>query len=482
LSAAQHSNTLVVGGGVSGAVFALHLMRDFPDRPVRVEIVEPRETLGAGLAYTTDDPEHRMNGPADCMSALPDDPLHFDAWFRRSGELTRDPNAELDDGRIVARRSVFGRYIDETLHEAARLSRNVTVVHTHLRAVAARRRGNDFGLVLADGGTRFPDVLVLAVGHPPAGVPAFLQTLPPSGRIVLDPWDNRALAALPADAPVLIVGTGLTAADVIASLAARGHRGRLVAVSRRGLLPLSRKVAELNAFGDFSTAPAREARVLLRNAREAAARRVAEGGLWEDVILALREQAPVIWKALPHAERQRFLRHVRSLWESHRYPMAPQISAVVERLTRSGQLSVSAATVVRVRARAGGYAVDLRHRGSGEGVSETLEVGAIVNCTGLAHGAIVGSNPLLRSLAELGLIQADAYGLGLVVDADCRAIGTRRAANQPIFAIGPLTRGTFGEVIGFPQITTQPRRVASYVSALLETGREALDAGATSCA
>jgi uncharacterized NAD(P)/FAD-binding protein YdhS len=162
--------------------------------------------------------------------------------------------------------------------------------------------------------------------------------------------------------------------------------------------------------------------------------------------------------------------------------MAPQISAVVERLTRSGQLSVSAATVVRVRARAGGYAVDLRHRGSGEGVSETLEVGAIVNCTGLAHGAIVGSNPLLRSLAELGLIQADAYGLGLAVDEDCRAIGTRRAANQPIFAIGPLTRGTFGEVIGFPQITTQPRQVASYVSALLETRREALDAGAISCA
>ena len=37
-----------------------------------------------------------------------------------------------------------------------------------------------------------------------------------------------------------------------------------------------------------------------------------------------------------------------------------------------------------------------------------------------------------------------------------------------LFVIGPLTRGTFGEVIGFPQITTQPRQVASYISALIE--------------
>ena len=81
---------------------------------------------------------------------------------------------------------------------------------------------------------------------------------------------------------------------------------------------------------------------------------------------------------------------------------------------------------------------------------------------------MVYSNSLLRGLSAEGLIQADLCGLGLVVDGDCRVIGTGGHTNQPIFAIGPLTRGTFGEVIGFPQITTQPRQVASYISALIE--------------
>jgi uncharacterized NAD(P)/FAD-binding protein YdhS len=482
LSADRRPSILVIGGGVSGAVFALHFLRDFPHQPARIEIVEPRERLGAGLAYTTDDPEHRMNGPADCMSALPDDELHFDAWFRRRGEIARDPEAELDDGRIIARRSVFGRYIEETLRETAWRSRNATLVHTCRRAVSAKRYGHDIRVILDDGSLRAPDILVLAVGHPPASIPPVLSSLPPSSRIVLDPWDNEALRRLPSDAPVLIIGTGLTAADVVASLAARGHRGKLFAVSRRGLFPLSRKVVRLEARGDFSDMPSCTARALFRRARIAATHHIAEGGLWEDVILALREQAPTIWGALPDAERRRFLRHVRSTWDLHRYPMAPQVSDVVDRLQRSGQLSVLAASITAVRVGECRYSVDLRHRGRRERITATLDVGAVVNCTGPAHGAIVDSSPLLRALAAEGLIQADPYGLGLLVEEDCRAIGRGRSANQPIFTIGPLTRGTFGEVIGFPQITTQPRQVASYIAALIAVQDKKADADAISCA
>jgi uncharacterized NAD(P)/FAD-binding protein YdhS len=80
-------------------------------------------------------------------------------------------------------------------------------------------------------------------------------------------------------------------------------------------------------------------------------------------------------------------------------------------------------------------------------------------------------NPLLQALEAQGLVQADPYGLGLAVDEDCRVIGSVEQI-QPIFAIGPLTRGTFGELIGFPQITTQPRQAASTISALIEPEKD----------
>ncbi len=456
---------LVVGGGVSGAAFALHLMRDFPKLKAIIEIIEPKALLGAGLAYLTSDPEYRMNGPADCMSPFPDKPLHFDDWFRNEGELDRDPAAALADGRIVSRRAVFGRYMDALVREEAARSETIKLVHVRRSAASVSTLNKGFLVTLDDRTIRDGDVLVLGVGHPAAGLPAPLAGLPQSDRLVPNPWDDKALSSIGSNARVLIVGTGLTACDVIASLAARGHRGSIVALSRRGHFPYSRRVQKLEAFGNFSSPPALTARDLFWRVRVAARSHEAAGGAWEDVILALREQAPVLWRALSHDERLRCLRHLRSIWDSHRYPMAPQISAVIERLEQSGRLRRVAGSIQFIEVAAGSYCVDVRPRGRRENVTEHADV--IVNCTGPAHGSLVATNPLIASIAETGLIQGDPYGLGLLVDDRSRAFAASGEPNRSIFALGPLTRGTFGEVIGFPQITLQPRQVAAEVAALL---------------
>ena len=57
------------------------------------------------------------------------------------------------------------------------------------------------------------------------------------GAIVGNPWDEKALANLDPNADMLVLGTGLTMVDTVISLLDRGHKGRIVAVSRRGLLP-----------------------------------------------------------------------------------------------------------------------------------------------------------------------------------------------------------------------------------------------------
>lgn len=56
----------IVGGGVSGVAIALRLARS--ERPIQVDLVEPRSLLGAGLTYTATDPRHRVNVPTTRMS------------------------------------------------------------------------------------------------------------------------------------------------------------------------------------------------------------------------------------------------------------------------------------------------------------------------------------------------------------------------------------------------------------------------------
>ena len=63
-------SVVVVGGGLSGASFALQLSRA-TRVPLAISIVEPRAALGRGLPYSTDDPDHRLNGPLDMHTLDP---------------------------------------------------------------------------------------------------------------------------------------------------------------------------------------------------------------------------------------------------------------------------------------------------------------------------------------------------------------------------------------------------------------------------
>ena len=71
---------IVVGGGASGVLLAVHLLRHRPEGLI-VTLVERRPELGAGIAYATRHPDHLLNVRASNMSAFPDDPGHFSRWL-----------------------------------------------------------------------------------------------------------------------------------------------------------------------------------------------------------------------------------------------------------------------------------------------------------------------------------------------------------------------------------------------------------------
>src|SRR5690348_7034151 len=85
--------TVIVGGGAAGVLAAAHLTRAArtAGRAAHLLIVEPDE-LGSGIAYSTQDPRHRLNVRAGGMSAWPDDPQHFARWLRRhvTGDISPD--------------------------------------------------------------------------------------------------------------------------------------------------------------------------------------------------------------------------------------------------------------------------------------------------------------------------------------------------------------------------------------------------------
>src|ERR1700736_252398 len=71
---------VIVGGGLSGTALAIKLLRN-ATQPLAIRLVEPAAEPGRGLAYSTQEHAHLVNGPALLFTLYPDDPEHFSRWL-----------------------------------------------------------------------------------------------------------------------------------------------------------------------------------------------------------------------------------------------------------------------------------------------------------------------------------------------------------------------------------------------------------------
>jgi len=453
----------IVGGGFTGAVVAANLARHAASDGAAIVVFEPRDRLGAGLAYDSGNPAHRTNVPAARMSLVPDDPDDFLNWLAAHGEPRGDPDARAADGHLYVRRAVFGRYVGAFV---APFVRSGKVVHRRERIARIERRGARWKLTSDAGTELLADIVVIATTHPsPCAPKRVAQALEGHPRFVADTTVAGSLTCLRPDDHVLVLGNGLTAADVIASLRLADHRGSIVALSRRGLRSRGHAGRAQEPFGDFVGTPARTALELLRRVR-LAVRQAAQAGLsWHAVFDALRSQGGQVWRALPVAERRRLVQRLRPFWDAHRFRVAPQIDDAIRQAIETGQLRVLGASIEGVERYGQVIAVDIRHRQTR--IRERLLFDACVVTTGPAHTGILSSQDWLADLASKGWLRLDSVGLGLACDEASRAIGTNGVAERSLIVAGPLARGTFGELMGLPQVNDHAIFIADEIAEML---------------
>lgn len=449
----ERPHVAIVGGGFSGAMVAAQLLRR-ARRPLTVAIVERRPELGRGVAYGTTDACHLLNVPAGGMSAWPDEPGHFLAW------LQTQPGFEAAGPTTFAPRRLYGAYVQAVLAEAeARSAEGVRLLRVHDEAVGLRLQGPAAEIELAGGRVIAAGRVVLALGHfPPAdprvpGGTAFYQ----SPRYVAEPWGSPALEGLGSDEAVLLIGSGLTAIDLALSLLARGHRGRIHLLSRRGRLPQPH-VPGLPAKALQPPAAASGARALFRWVREEVRTGAAEGLDWRQVVDGLRPHLQGLWRGLSAIERRRFLRHARAAWEVHRHRMAPEVAEAVRQAEAEGRLVLHAGRVAGFEADGDGVVVRLL------GDRAPIRVQRVINCTGPEADFRKKRHPLPVSLMEQGLVRPDALGMGIDTDERGAVLDAHGQASAVMFALGPMRKGQLWETTAVPEIRGQAQALGAWLS------------------
>lgn len=443
----------VIGAGLSGSLLAVNLLqRCHADD--RVLLIEKRAGFGRGLAYSTRNPNHLLNVRAENMSAFHDRPDDFVAWLRDRAAGKGGPRP---DGDSFVSRQLYGDYIRallcDQLWKRGR-GRNLVLIPDEVRMLNEDRSG--VKLITGNGRVYHADLVVLASGN-----------LPPDatvGAYIGNPWAPEAISGLPPDAPVLLIGTGLTMVDTVQSLIDAGHRGPIRAISRRALLPRIHAPTRpqwIDAGGlPRTTSVVRLTRWLRHRVRAAAG----DGIGWRAVVDGLRPHLQDLWRRMPVEERRRFLRHLRPWWDVHRHRIAPQIGAMLDTAMERGQMTVEAARVLSLQPTEIDVKLEIRHRCTGR--TEWLQAARVINCSGPESNYFATSDPLLRELIRRGVVHPDPLGLGLDVTDHGALISADRVTSRRLFALGPVTRGTFWEVTAVPDIRFHCARLASHLLGL----------------
>lgn len=446
----QVFDVAVIGAGASGALVAAQFRRQAPAH-AKLALIGADPYPARGLAYETPYRSHLLNVRAANMSAFPDDMDHFLRWLQY-----RDPDAH---AKTFASRSIYGAYLADLLNMPLKGFAQITQISG--TAVDLSKNIGLWTVHLNNGTSIRAHKVVLALGNLPPSDPLKLQ-----GKFVpsywRNPWAADVALGLPPQAPVLLIGSGLTMVDVVMSLREEGHQGHIHVISWHGRLPqehsdfVRRPLHKLPAGLNSPSAALHWLRKEIEKARR-------EGYNWRAVIDSLRPHTATLWRSWSLAQRASFLRHARSLWDIHRHRIAPEIYRQIRHLLGTDNLSIYAGKVASLYSSPQGFTVTWKT--TGEKTLNTLQVARIINCTGPSRDYFRTDLPLVVSLRRSGLLTPDPLKLGIETDSDGRLIDLDGLPVEGLFAIGPLRIPALWESIAIPEIRLQ---AAALVKLLVE--------------
>jgi uncharacterized NAD(P)/FAD-binding protein YdhS len=451
----------VIGAGASGTLAATRLLQHAAhlDGHLDVWLIDPMREHGRGPAYGTDDPRHLLNVPVGRMSAFAEAPDHFACWLE---EWSDARGVHPYDRGVFVPRARFGEYLSDVLAAASRRSATARLHQWHDRVTHACDAATHLVLTLRSGDVLDVDAVVLATGNAGPDSTWAPASLKASGLFVADPWQPGALSVIPPETDVLIVGTGLTMADVAVSL---GSAGRAIhAVSRHGLVPQ----AHLLRTPPVAATPRLPAPTGVAELRRAVLAHIARArrlhGDWRVGVDSLRSSTAALWQQLPVPERRRFLAEELRFWDVHRHRMAPATAQALDALRGSESLTISAESVDEAVPGPDGIRVRLAG-------GRALVVGTVVNCAGPRKDIHRSDDPLLKGLLSSGAARADIMGIGLDTFPDGRLRPAHGQSPSRIWTLGATRQGTLLESTAVPEIRQQADDVARSVVRCIRESR-----------
>ncbi len=332
--AKQKETIAIIGAGASGVLLAANLAKGFKGE---IYLVDRSGDYGRGFAYSTEDPQHLLNVPASKMSAFPNDPLHFFRWIKERTIVSE---------QTFVPRKIYGEYLHSLISREQ--FQWIPGNAIGIERISSSDSNQKYRIQIEGKDSIEAQKIVLALGNlPPEGANGIFESIRTDPRYIHQVWAPGTLVPIARTSRILIVGTGLTMVDIVVTLKAQGHQGKVICVSRRGLLPLAHQFSG----GHYQLPPQlrnepHSLRTWVRSVRAEIKKKKELD--WRLVIDSLRDLTSQIWQNFSLEEKRRFLRHLRPFWDVHRHRVPTEIDDEMISLLRKGELEVLAARIASI--------------------------------------------------------------------------------------------------------------------------------------
>ncbi|HYW94613.1 MAG TPA: FAD/NAD(P)-binding protein [Bacteroidales bacterium] len=444
----------VIGAGLSGTLLMMNLLRQESHTPVHITWIDRNDEKDMGPAYSTNE-NYLLNVPVQMMGAFSEDPEHFLKWCC-------EKNIAASDGDFLPRK-LYREYIQAMLDAARQAEAKSWAIHrmrdeaTDLEVV-----GDTLKVSLEKSGHVTAEKVVLALGN---SLPEHLS-LPDNSfisdsRYIQNPWIPDLLDTFSPVDDIFFIGSGQTMVDLVTGFYRRKHKGKLTAISRRGVLPMSQKMNhpypsffdELENLHDILSI-FKIVRKHLRKAETA-------GYDPRDVIDSLRPHTIAIWTGLPPEEKKCFLGHLFRYWEIIRSRIPPASRKIVNELLDKGQLRILKGRITAIEPLADKVRIKYLHRELK--TEKTESAGIVINCKGPNLDYDTIENGFIRNLVSKKIIQCDPSHLGINALPTGAILQPDGQPSDRIFTVGPTLKGIVWEALATPEIRVQAENLARHL-------------------
>lgn len=446
---------VIIGGGASGTILTLHLLKH-AEHPLSITILEKANETGRGVAYAPTSGDYLLNVPSSKMGAWAHQVDDFYNWLLRNGYNYK--------GLDFVPRKIYGNYLSQLLQECIQNHPQHQFEIISDEAIDLHKNQDEWKVLLNSGDTLSADEVVLAWGNfAPKPLPVVNE------NVLNNPWDNDFWQQLESHETITLLGTGLTSVDFINELHRRKHQGKIIMMSRNGNLPLPHEEPCMQGLlNDYFQATDSLAEVLSK------VNRIKRHPFLKIVrpvcvIEQLRNLLPRMWYHWSVAEKQLFYKKIYPIWNINRHRIPPEVESNVFEMIKENRLSIVKGSISDLQAE--GDKIKVTYNNKKE--QGTLLTDYLLNCTGPECDYSQLEIPIVKNLLKKSIIQSDELKTGILSNSKLQ-VRNANGTEKQLWAIGPPLKSMYFESTAIHEIRNQANALSKYILENVISKQEAI--------